>query len=106
MFKKKTSRREEGQIQMGIRLILFTGDVGVNLFFLLAGMILYVVYRRSLFTEEYSIWNFYVARFSRMYPSYLMSLVISFQLLYPLHYFLLFVFIFTMFFIDMVDIKT
>src|SRR5271170_3660833 len=49
------------------------GYIGVNLFFVLSGFILVYTYANSAVTP----WRFWQARFARIYPAYLLSLVVS-----------------------------
>jgi peptidoglycan/LPS O-acetylase OafA/YrhL len=49
------------------------GYIGVNLFFVLSGFILVYTYANSAVTP----WRFWQARFARIYPAYVLSLVVS-----------------------------
>ncbi len=49
------------------------GYIGVNLFFVLSGFILVYTYADSAVTP----WRFWQARFARIYPAYVLSLVVS-----------------------------
>jgi peptidoglycan/LPS O-acetylase OafA/YrhL len=52
------------------------GDLGVALFFMLSGFILYYTYKDNLQTSR-DLYKFFVARFARLYPVYFLALVIS-----------------------------
>jgi peptidoglycan/LPS O-acetylase OafA/YrhL len=56
------------------------GELGVALFFMLSGFILYYTYQDNLQTPH-DIYKFFVARFARLYPVYLLAIVIGL----PLH---------------------
>ena len=53
------------------------GYTGVTFFFLLSGFILSYNYRSVDFTNQQDIHNYLVARFARIYPAFLASLLIS-----------------------------
>jgi peptidoglycan/LPS O-acetylase OafA/YrhL len=59
-----------------ITLFLEHGDLGVALFFMLSGFILYYTYKDNLQTSR-DLYKFFVARFARLYPVYFLALVIS-----------------------------
>lgn len=57
-----------------LKSFLLNGYVGVPFFFVLSGFILHLTYRGRLVGRQ-SLWNFAVARFARLYPVYLLSIV-------------------------------
>ena len=56
------------------------GNLGVALFFMLSGFILYYTYQDNLETSR-DVYKFFVARFARLYPVYLLAVAIAI----PLH---------------------
>lgn len=56
------------------------GAQGVSLFFVLSGFILQKVYT----SKEWTLGQFYWARFARIYPAYLFSLVVALPVFWPL----------------------
>ena len=63
-----------------VTVFLEHGELGVALFFMLSGFILYYTYKGNLQTSR-DIYKFFVARFARLYPVYLLAIVIAI----PLH---------------------
>lgn len=59
-----------------ITTFLEHGDLGVALFFMLSGFILYYTYQDNLKTSR-DLYKFFVARLARLYPVYLLALFIS-----------------------------
>jgi peptidoglycan/LPS O-acetylase OafA/YrhL len=55
------------------------GDLGVTLFFMLSGFILYYTYQDNLQTPR-DLYKFFVARVARIYPVYLLAILIVFPL--------------------------
>ena len=49
------------------------GWLGVDIFFVLSGFVICTNYRNSVSTPR-DLWNFFVARFARLYPLYLVFL--------------------------------
>lgn len=49
--------------------------MGVNYFFLVGGFILHVVYTRKPLVTWAQRWNFWLGRWARVYPAFLVSLV-------------------------------
>jgi peptidoglycan/LPS O-acetylase OafA/YrhL len=63
-----------------VTVFLQHGALGVALFFMLSGFILYYTYQGNLQTPR-DIYKFFVARVARLYPVYLLAIAISI----PLH---------------------
>jgi peptidoglycan/LPS O-acetylase OafA/YrhL len=63
-----------------VTAFLQRGELGVALFFMLSGFILYYTYQGNLQTPR-DIYKFFVARIARLYPVYLLAIAISI----PLH---------------------
>jgi len=63
--------------------IIANGDLGVDLFFILSGFILTHVYLTQVEENRFSLRNFYVARFARIYPLHVM-IILVFLIIYPL----------------------
>jgi peptidoglycan/LPS O-acetylase OafA/YrhL len=63
-----------------ITVFLEHGEFGVALFFMLSGFILYYTYQGNLQTSG-DVYKFFVARVARLYPVYLLAIVIAI----PLH---------------------
>lgn len=59
-----------------VTVFLEHGNLGVALFFILSGFILLYSYKGNLQTP-YDIYKFFVARFARLYPVYLLALVLG-----------------------------
>jgi peptidoglycan/LPS O-acetylase OafA/YrhL len=59
-----------------ITVFLEHGNLGVALFFMLSGFILYYTYLDNLQTSR-DLYKFFVARLARLYPVYFLALVIS-----------------------------
>lgn len=53
------------------------GFVGVNFFFILSGFIIAYSYSGRLSERKTSVKNFYIARFARIYPMHLLTLIVS-----------------------------
>jgi peptidoglycan/LPS O-acetylase OafA/YrhL len=51
------------------------GGAGVELFFVLSGIIFFWLYREAVYKREISAWRFGVLRFSRLYPLHLATLL-------------------------------
>jgi peptidoglycan/LPS O-acetylase OafA/YrhL len=52
------------------------GDLAVDLFFILSGFIFYSVYSNAIATRQVGKWDFFVSRFSRLYPLALATLLL------------------------------
>jgi peptidoglycan/LPS O-acetylase OafA/YrhL len=65
-----------------LKSFLLNGYVGVPFFFLLSGFILHLTYRGRLIDRK-SLWNFAVARFARIYPVYLLAIVVMVPFVSP-----------------------
>lgn len=63
-----------------VTVFLEHGELGVALFFMLSGFILYYTYQGNLQTSG-DLYKFFVARVARLYPVYLLAIVIGI----PLH---------------------
>lgn len=63
-----------------VTVFLEHGNLGVALFFMLSGFILYYTYQDNLQSSR-DLYKFFVARVARLYPVYLLAIVISI----PLH---------------------
>ena len=63
-----------------ITAFLEHGELGVALFFVLSGFILFYTYQGNLYTSQ-DVYKFFVARLARLYPVYLLSIAIGI----PLH---------------------
>lgn len=63
-----------------VTTLLRNGHMGVSFFFVLSGFILTYSYDRRL-NSRADLWDFAVARFARIYPVYLLALVVSLPLL-------------------------
>ncbi len=75
-----------GEIQVLPFSVLSHGALGVNLFFVLSGFVLYLPYGRSRrhVAGAKDFWSFYIHRFNRLFPLfYLSTLVIDVFLLHP-----------------------
>jgi peptidoglycan/LPS O-acetylase OafA/YrhL len=59
-----------------VTVFLEHGALGVALFFILSGFILYYSYKDNLQSSR-DLYKFFVARFARLYPVYLLTLVIG-----------------------------
>lgn len=59
-----------------VTVFLEHGDLGVALFFMLSGFILYYTYHDNLQSLG-DLYKFFVARFARLYPVYLLAIVIG-----------------------------
>ena len=65
-----------GETPALIQSFFTQGTFGVTVFFVLSGFILTVTYRDMLSTPTVGkVWNFFVARFARVYPLYLLVLL-------------------------------
>jgi peptidoglycan/LPS O-acetylase OafA/YrhL len=53
------------------------GATGVSLFFVLSGFILFHVYKEAIASGRFSTWDFLSARFARIYPVYVIGLVLA-----------------------------
>jgi peptidoglycan/LPS O-acetylase OafA/YrhL len=53
------------------------GGAGVSLFFILSGFILFYIYERALVTRQFKTRDFFVSRFARIYPVYLVGLALA-----------------------------
>lgn len=77
------------------RNIFYEGYIGVSFFFILSGFVLSYNYFDKFKFNKITSKDFYVARFSRIYPLHLLTLILSLPLLYfsilskPFEYFLL-----------------
>ncbi|MGS0748161.1 acyltransferase family protein [Halpernia sp. GG3] len=58
------------------RNVFFEGYLGVSFFFILSGFILTYSYENKILEKEISIKKFYVARFARIYPLHLITLLL------------------------------
>ena len=63
-----------------LTVFLEHGELGVALFFVLSGFILFYTYQGNLQTSR-DLYKFFVARFARLYPVYLLAILIAI----PLH---------------------
>ena len=63
-----------------VTVFLEHGELGVALFFMLSGFILFYTYQDNLQTPR-DIYKFFVARFARLYPVYFLAILIGI----PLH---------------------
>jgi peptidoglycan/LPS O-acetylase OafA/YrhL len=59
-----------------VTVFLQHGNLGVALFFILSGFILYYSYKGNLRTPR-DLYKFFVARFARLYPVYLLVLLVA-----------------------------
>jgi peptidoglycan/LPS O-acetylase OafA/YrhL len=50
----------------------------MNGFFVLSGFIMAHVYAKADFSEKQQIFNFYIKRFAKIYPTYLVATVVYF----------------------------
>jgi len=66
---------------VGDSAIFANGFIGVSFFFILSGFILSYSYKDRLFSGKTSIWDFYVARFARIYPLHLLTFLAFIPLL-------------------------
>jgi len=64
--------------------VFFEGYIGVSFFFILSGFILAYNYQDKILTNKKNIHIFYIARFSRIYPLHLLTLIISIPLTYSI----------------------
>jgi peptidoglycan/LPS O-acetylase OafA/YrhL len=71
---------ERAHMPHPITVFLQHGELGVALFFMLSGFILFYTYQGNLQTPR-DIYKFFVARVARLYPVYLLAIAISI----PLH---------------------
>lgn len=62
--------------------IFSEGFLGVSFFFILSGFILALNYRDKFKDKKISLKKFYVARFARIYPLYLVTMVVSIPALF------------------------
>lgn len=62
-----------------VTIFLEHGDIGVPLFFMLSGFILYYTYEDNLKTGR-DLYKFFVARVARLYPVYLLAIAIAIPL--------------------------
>lgn len=62
-------------------VIFENGFIGVSFFFILSGFILSYSYKDRLFSGNISKWDFYVARFARIYPLHLLTFLMFITLL-------------------------
>jgi peptidoglycan/LPS O-acetylase OafA/YrhL len=60
----------------GLRFFYWSGDAAVGLFFSLSGFVFYWLYRDTIHARAVGGWQFSVARFSRLYPLHLATLLI------------------------------
>lgn len=58
------------------RNIFFEGYLGVSFFFILSGFVLSLSYREKILNKKISFRNFYLARFARIYPLHLLTLLL------------------------------
>ena len=63
-----------------IRNLLDRGSAGVNLFFILSGFLMVVVYGSRYSADGLNGKRFVVNRFARIYPAYLFALILSLQI--------------------------
>jgi peptidoglycan/LPS O-acetylase OafA/YrhL len=68
-----------------VSALAFSGDTGVNLFFILSGFLLFMPYARAMLFEQNwpSIRNFYIRRALRILPAYYVSLFLMILLFRP-----------------------
>lgn len=68
-----------------VSALAFSGDTGVNLFFILSGFLLFLPYARAMLFEQTwpSIRNFYIRRALRILPAYYVSLFLMILLFRP-----------------------
>ncbi|MCQ9640310.1 acyltransferase [Chryseobacterium sp. WG14] len=62
--------------------IFSEGFLGVSFFFILSGFILALNYRDKFKNKTITLKKFYIARFARIYPLYLVTILISIPMLY------------------------
>ncbi|MGE8555252.1 MAG: acyltransferase family protein [Chryseobacterium jejuense] len=62
--------------------IFSEGFLGVSFFFILSGFILALNYRDKFQNKKITLKKFYIARFARIYPLYLVTMLISIPVLY------------------------
>jgi peptidoglycan/LPS O-acetylase OafA/YrhL len=60
--------------------IFYEGYIGVSFFFILSGFILSYNYEELFSKENYSKYKFYIARFARIYPIHLLTLILAMPL--------------------------
>jgi peptidoglycan/LPS O-acetylase OafA/YrhL len=60
---------------------LYEGYIGVSFFFILSGFILSYKYQKLLLSNQISKQKFWLARFARIYPLHLLTLIISIPLI-------------------------
>jgi peptidoglycan/LPS O-acetylase OafA/YrhL len=58
-------------------MVVDNGDSSVGFFFLLSGFILVVAYSKEIMSEKLDVFNFYLRRFARIYPLYLLALLLT-----------------------------
>jgi peptidoglycan/LPS O-acetylase OafA/YrhL len=58
-------------------VVIDNGDSSVGFFFLLSGFILVVAYSEQIMSEKLDVFNFYLRRFARIYPLYLLALILT-----------------------------
>src|SRR5436305_10610917 len=73
------------QLSPLVASLLYFGDTGVNLFFILSGFLLFMPYAKALLFENAwpSIRNFYIRRALRILPAYYVSLFLMILLFRP-----------------------
>lgn len=62
--------------------IFHEGYIGVSFFFILSGFILAYNYQNRILENQKSIRNFYIARFARIFPLHVLTLIISLPFTY------------------------
>lgn len=70
-----------GSFQMPVLQTLWRvsrlGGIGVSMFFILSGFILFYTYERALNTGRLNVRNFFISRFARIYPVYVFGLILA-----------------------------
>jgi peptidoglycan/LPS O-acetylase OafA/YrhL len=67
---------ERERLPRTVTVFLQHGNLGVALFFILSGFILYYSYKDNLQSSR-DLYKFFVARFARLYPVYLLAILIG-----------------------------
>ena len=62
------------------KAIFYEGYIGVTFFFVLSGFILAYVYQEKLSSKRISVRKFYLARWARIYPLHILTLIIAIPL--------------------------